>query len=274
MISKPLFSEETLYKLALENHDAYINASPFPNIYFDNFFNPEPVSDALESFPTPESFNFYKYENALEKKLAFDQLSKLPHPIVNILQQLNSAPFLKFLEDLTGIDGLIPDPYYRGGGIHQILKGGKLDVHIDFNKHQKMRLDRRLNVLLYLNKDWEENYGGHFELWSGKKENGHHVLNKCEKRILPLFNRLAVFSTSERSYHGHPEPLTCPDGWSRKSIATYYYTNGRPEDSEETAHSTTFVKRPEDPDTEELNELRELRNQGRLSTNIKSNATS
>ena len=162
------------------------------------------------------------------------------------------------------IEGLIPDPYYRGGGIHQILPGGKLDIHIDFNKHQKLKLDRRLNALLYLNKDWKEEYGGNFELWSGENKNGKHILHKCHNKILPLFNRFVVFSTSEKSYHGHPEALNCPKDRARQSIATYYYTNGRPANEDVDAHSTTFIAKPEDADNEELSKLRELRNKGRL----------
>ena len=54
---------------------------------------------------------------------------------------------LEFLETLTGIDGLVPDPYFAGGGLHQIVRGGFLKVHADFNWHPKLRLDRRLNML-------------------------------------------------------------------------------------------------------------------------------
>ncbi|RAP31773.1 proline hydroxylase [Candidatus Marinamargulisbacteria bacterium SCGC AG-414-C22] len=266
---KHIFNENQLQEMANKHKKTYQSATPFPHIYIDNFMDSAILEEALNAFPKEKEFEFYKYENPLEKKLAFDQISKLPDPIADILIAMNTAPFLQFLEVLTGIEGLIPDPYYRGGGIHQIVKGGKLDVHIDFNKHTKLKLDRRLNVLLYLNKDWKEEYGGHFELWKGYQKNGNHSLESCEQRILPLFNRLAIFSTSEKSYHGHPERLTCPDGWTRKSIATYFYSNGRPAEEDVDAHSTTFIKRPEDDDSEELNKLREARNKGRLNTNIK-----
>ena len=188
---------------------------------------------------------------------------------------MNSALFISFLEKLTGIEGIIPDPYYRGGGIHQIEKGGKLDVHIDFNLHTKFKLDRRLNVILYLNKNWKEEYGGHFELWKGYKDKkGQHIIETCENKVLPIFNRFVVFNTSEKSYHGHPEPLQCPDGWTRKSIALYFYTNGRNDEFKDTpAHSTTFIKRPQDPDSNDLNKLREQRNRGRLSSNIQNKLT-
>ncbi|MCP4473325.1 MAG: hypothetical protein GY821_01880 [Gammaproteobacteria bacterium] len=111
---------------------------------------------------------------------------------------------------------------------------------------EKLNLERRLNVLLYLNKDWQEDYGGHFEMWCGKtSDNGDHYLTECVDRILPLFNRFVVFSTSETSYHGHPDPLLCPEDRSRKSLALYYYTVDRPEIEQAAPHSTIFVQRPQ-----------------------------
>lgn len=271
---RPIFDEARLQALAAEHRDAYCSAAPFPHIVIDNFMDPEVLADALNAFPAQDAFEFYKYDNPLEKKLAMDQVSKLPEPIADILLAMNSAVFLKFLEDLTGIEGVIGDPYYRGGGIHQIVKGGKLDVHIDFNRHQKFGLDRRLNALIYLNQNWDVAYGGNFELWKGHRDDkGRHVLETCEKRVQPLFNRFVLFSTTEESYHGHPEPLTCPEGWTRKSLATYYYTNGRPGEEEAPTHSTTFIRRPEDPEDPEVEALRERRNQGRLASNIKSHFT-
>ena len=262
------FDYDRLTKLATDNSEQYQSADPFPYIALDDIAHADKLQGVLDAFPTPEQLTFYKYENPLEKKLAMDQLSKLPEPIVQILLEMNSAPFLNFLEKLSGIEGLIPDPYYRGGGIHQIERGGKLDVHIDFNIHPKLKLQRRLNVLLYLNQDWDESYGGHFELWRGHKEGTKHVLDECTDKILPIFNRFAMFSTSEKSYHGHPERLACPEDRTRKSIALYYYTVDRPDDEKADAHSTTFIKRPEDADDAEIEKMREVRNQGRLSSNV------
>jgi hypothetical protein len=96
-----------------------------------------------------------------------------------------------------------------------------LKIHSDFSKHPKFNLDRRVNVLIYLNKDWSEEFAGHFELWDAK-------MKHCVKKVLPKFNTIAVFSTDDFSYHGHPDPLLCPDNRSRKSLALYYYRNGRP----------------------------------------------
>lgn len=189
----------------------------------------------------------------LKKKLAMDQLHLLPTNIQTLLREFNSPNFLNFLEVLTGIDSLIPDPYYRGGGIHCIETGGKLDVHIDFNIHPKLKIHRRLNVILYLNKDWKEEYNGDFQVWEGHKENDKHVLTKLHN---------IVFATSEKSYHGHPEPLNTPNDINRKSLALYYYTVDRPENEIVDKHSTTFIKRPDEDDT--LDDMRNKRNIGRF----------
>jgi hypothetical protein len=241
IIMKELLSDEFLHKLetlAEEKAEEYKNNKPFPHIYFDNFLPGEAAEAALRDFPEPKQLTWSEFNNPNEKKLAFDVVERLPAPDRDVLYFLNSRPMLRFLEVLTGIEGIIPDPYYSGGGLHQIKRGGKLEVHADFNYHAKLKLDRRINVLIYLNKDWKEEYGGHFELWNGE-------MTRAEQKILPLFNRCAIFSTTSFSYHGHPTPLACPPDRTRKSFATYYYSNGRPEEEVSEAHSTLFQNRPE-----------------------------
>ena len=117
----------------------------------------------------------------------------------------------------------MPDPHLSGGGLHEIKKGGILKVHTDFNKHPKNNLDRRVNVLIYLNKNWKKEYNGCLELWD--KE-----MIKCKQKIIPNFNKMVIFSTTDFSNHGHPEPLKCPKNKSRKSLALYYFSNGRPQE--------------------------------------------
>jgi len=158
---------------------------------------------ALRDFPEPKQLAWTQFNTPKERKLAFDVVEKLPAAARDVLYFLNSRPMLQFLEDLTGIQGVVSDPYYVGGGLHQIKPGGNLEVHADFNYHEKLKLDRRINVLIYLNKDWKEEYGGHFELWN-------RDMTRAEQKILPLFNRCAIFSTTSYSYHGHPTPLACP----------------------------------------------------------------
>lgn len=228
-----------LQQLAREKHDAYVNASPFPNIVFDDFFDLNFLGNVLAEFPDlsqkKEVSNFHNHN---EKKLASRGESNFGEATKLLAHYLNSQPILEFLQVLTGIEEiLIPDPYFIGGGNHEIKPGGYLKVHADFNKHSHTNLDRRINLLVYLNKDWEESYGGHFELWDKNME-------RAEKKLLPIFNRVAIFSTTDFSYHGHPDPLNCPADRSRKSLAFYYYSNGRPSSElSEKAHDTLFVNR-------------------------------
>jgi len=240
VVMKELLSDEFLHKLdalAKEKAEEYRNNKPFPHIYFDDFLPLEAAEAALRDFPEPKQITWSEFNNPNEKKLAFDVVEKLPPADRDVLYFLNSRPMLQFLEVLTGIQGVIPDPYYLGGGLHQIKRGGKLGVHADFNYHTKLSLDRRINLLIYLNKDWKEEYGGHFELWN-------RDMTRAEQKVLPIFNRCAIFSTTSFSYHGHPTPLACPPHRTRKSIATYYYSNGRPEEEVNEAHSTLFQEIP------------------------------
>lgn len=254
-----------IIEIANSNKYKYINTKPYNYIYFDNFFEDDYLDKILFDFPSPNSMNFYEYNNPLEKKLAYDRIDELPKSISDFMVKLNSPYFLEFLEKLTNIEGLIPDPYFRGGGVHQIQRGGKLDIHIDFNLHPKLKLERRLNVIIYLNKNWEQEWFGDFQVWDGILENGKHKLVSMVERIYPIFNRLVVFSTSENSYHGHPEELMCPGDITRKSIALYYYTTPK---SNIEPHSTSFVKIPGSNETEDIEILREKRNKGRLNNNI------
>lgn len=217
----------------------YQEAKPFPSITFDNFLNEDMLNEILEEFPDLSQKGDIKFNDRYQVKLAGEYKTFTPK-IWALMRFLNSAPFLEFLQTLTGIEEkLLPDPYYKGGGLHEIKPGGMLKVHADFNKHPTTHLDRRINVLIYLNKDWEDEYGGHFELWDEKMEN-------CVTKVPPTFNTMAMFSTTDFSYHGLPDPLTCPPDRSRKSLALYYYTNGRPAHEViqgQEKHSTIFKDR-------------------------------
>ena len=214
----------------------YRTASPFPHVVIDNFIPDEHVIDeVIREFPAPGTLDWIHYNQQTEKKLASKDESQIGPVTRHLLQQFNSSVFCLFLEKLTGIDGIIPDPHYWGGGLHQIERGGFLKIHSDFNRYEKLKLDRRLNVLLYLNRNWKEEFGGHLELWS-------HDMKRREQMILPVANRCVIFSTANRSYHGHPEALMCPEGWTRKSLALYYYSNGSPQN--EKTYSTDFRTRP------------------------------
>ncbi len=238
---KLYFNTKKLEKLAKSKAVEYKTAEPYPNIYFDNFMDEEPLRKVLEDFPSPEKRIWKEYENYFEGKLEAQGEEKVSDFTSQLLYQFNSAPFLYFLETLTGIKGLMPDPYFMGGGLHQMKRGGKLGIHADFNEHGKLPyLSRRVNAILYLNENWKDEYQGFLELWD-------RDMTKCVKKIAPLFNRLAIFDVTDHNNHGVPELLNCPEGTTRKSIALYYFTVGRPENEIIPGKfSTLFLARPGD----------------------------
>lgn len=232
-----IFNIEKLKELSLSFKEEYKNNNPFPHVVIDDFLPENILNDVLREFPEPDSGEWVRYTNVTEQgKLASREYLDIPPTIRHILNELNTPPFLAFLEELTGIEGLIPDPYFYGGGMHQTQRGGWLSIHVDFNRYKKLKLYRHINVLIYLNKDWKEEYGGHLELWDDAMKN-------CVKKVAPIFNRCVIFTTSENSHHGHPDPLTCPPERTRKSLAWYFYTA----ESRNTAgikdHSTVYKPR-------------------------------
>ncbi len=241
-------SEKALMTLGATMHKDYISNPPFPNISFDDFFDDVQLRNILKEFPDlGQGKEDIYYSNPNELKYASRGVSRFGPMTRSFVAYLNSQPFLEFLQQLTGIkETLIPDPYFHGGGFHEIKRGGYLKLHVDFHKHKLLKLDRRINVLIYLNENWKEEYGGHFELWKKDK-------SRCVTKILPLFNRLVIFSTTDDSWHGHPDPLQCPEERSRKSLALYYYTYGRYEAEIKPINknriTTTFFSRKEDDNT-------------------------
>jgi hypothetical protein len=235
--SSLIFATDQYPQLAARLREEYSGAWPFPHVVIDDFLPPEVADRVLEEFPGPGDIDWIRFRHGGALKLGSRHELQFPPFVRDLLYQFNSSVFLQFLESLTGIRGLVTDPYFEGGGLHQIERDGFVKIHADFNIHPQLRLDRRINLLLYLNKDWKEEYGGHLELWNP-------AMSRCEKRILPVFNRCVIFSISDRAFHGHPEPLTCPEGMSRKSLALFYYTNGRPADERSAAHSSLYQYRP------------------------------
>jgi Rps23 Pro-64 3,4-dihydroxylase Tpa1-like proline 4-hydroxylase len=190
---------------------------PFPHIVLDDFFPNNFLDKIIDNFPEhKEAYVNHKSSNQYLKK-GYRPQELLKNPCTHYLSLLNSTPILHFLEKLTNISGLIPDPYYTGGGLHETLTGGHLDIHVDFSLHKKLNVARRLNMIIFLNKDWKPEYGGNLELWDTE------IKGKVVE-IEPLYNRCVIFNTDEHSYHGQPQPIDCPSNMTRRSIALYYYT--------------------------------------------------
>jgi 2OG-Fe(II) oxygenase superfamily len=231
------FDPDYLSDIGDRHSPGYNAAKPFPHVVIDDFL-PEAVAQRiLDEFPSPGADDWYRFQRGTERKLQSTAELGLGPVTRQVLNQFNSSAVIDFLETLTGIEHLVPDPHYWGGGLHQIERGGFLKVHADFNHHSRLDLERRLNLLLYLNRDWHDEWGGHLELWDTD-------MTAVVERIAPIFNRCVVFSTTSFAYHGHPDPLQCPDGVTRKSMALYYYTKDRPAEELMAAHTTRFQRRP------------------------------
>ena len=196
--------------------EQYRANDPFPHIVIDDFVDPALLREVVAEFPdTSERAYFSREQERLKFQMRADEC---PGAATRALfAELNSVALLTFLSEMTGIQGLIADPYFAGAGLHEIKTGGHLSIHADFPRHEVMHLDRRLNLLVYLNDDWDPDYGGALELWDRR-------MRQCRKSILPLMARAVVFNTERDTFHGHPDPLACPEHRSRRSIATYYYT--------------------------------------------------
>jgi len=197
--------------------------SPFPHVIIDGLFPEQLIGDLVAEFPSPdhESWDRSVLDGVQIKLRSIWQSEEDISPVTaEVVHFVNSGSFMNALSAISGVKKLISDPYFTGGGRNCILPGGLLDVHADGNWHDAMGVHRRLNAILYLNEDWNEQWGGYFELWD-------KGLQGCVKAISPLANRLLIFETHDFTYHGHPIPLACPEGSSRKSPIFYYYQLSR-----------------------------------------------
>ena len=223
----PFILDEKRLNNNIERQQTRWNESvPFHHIVIDDFLLDKHIKFLSDNFPAAEHPVWLdwktrsKFQWGKQGPGNSERFSLLDPGFLLALHEFNSWKFLRYLECLTGIEALLPDPYFTGGGIHQILKGGILDIHTDFNDYERLKIYRRLNVLLYLTKDWREDYGGSLQLWNNAPKLG----GRCVKSIAPIFNRCVVFETDKNSFHGHPEQWNAPEGLYRRSIALYYYT--------------------------------------------------
>lgn len=247
-----------LQKIAQQYKKQYQNAKPYPHLVLDDLFPKSILQKVIEEHPE----SMVQNDGCLQGKewCSQNQVKGQKHKSSIATEEemgyytrilflfLKSSTFIQFLQQLTGIQNVIADPHYYGSGLHVIGPNGSLDLHHDFNTLVDHKMERRINMFIFLNPNWVDEYGGHLEMWS-------HDRTKCYERILPILGRFAVFSTSDFSWHGHPHPLSCPPGRARRSIALYFYTTGgRPKEEcynskcawmanfKDYLYGTTFVK--------------------------------
>lgn len=215
----------------------YCFAEPFPHIVIDNFLPKAIIDKIYNNFPRE------KLQNDVVFEMGYTGLNKrqvAPADCNGYIREIfgffNSSPVVQFIESLTTITGLIPDPYYVGGGFHETSAGGKLGIHADFRINEQLHVSRRINMIIYLNKEWQDEYGGKLELWDKKMENMVHS-------IAPIYNRCVIFNTDSDSFHGHPDALMTPENVTRKSLALYYYTASKRIYEDIVSHDTMYKVR-------------------------------
>ena len=230
------FTQKTLNEMAKLCSKKILNAkdrvdyfeSPYKHLVIDNFFDIDLANLCLNNFPP---LNDDVWEHANDKDIEIKYRTKwksefdIPEGIVDAVRILNSSLFLNAMSERFSIPKIVPDAYFTGGGLNVTKAGGLLDVHVDGNYHDATGLNRRLNALVYLNPEWKPEWGGEFGIYDEKGE-------ECLKKVAPLFNRLVIFDSHDKSFHGLPAPLNFPDGLLRRSILLYYYTKESRPDSQ------------------------------------------
>ncbi len=234
--TKPVLNVSALERDVDQLHAAYQSAQPYPHIVLDDFLLPDVAELAMDEFPPLDPSRWNNFLHANERKFSHTDPATWGPTLQAILAELNSPRFVEFVSNLIGVEHLIPDPSLEGGGLHQSTTGGYLNVHADFTVHpHKRNWQRRANILLYLNRDWKPEYGGDLELWSAD-------MKQCVETVTPVANRVLIFSTDSNSYHGHPEPMRCPEGVARQSMALYYFSV----EDDPLIRSTQYRARPGD----------------------------
>jgi 2OG-Fe(II) oxygenase superfamily len=214
----------------------YAAAEPFPHLVIDGVLRPEAFSAATADFPGIHDEFWKGYLHVNETKYCNVHPDTWADSLQSVAKELTSPEFVAYLEELTGIERLIPDWSMDGGGLHQTLRGGHLNIHADFTTHHvHEHWARRVNILLYLNDEWHDDWGGQLELWD-------RDMKACADRVTPRGNRMLVFTTSFDSFHGHPDGLTCPPDQARRSMALYYFT----EEEAPVRRATHYRARPEE----------------------------
>ncbi|CAN5920784.1 hypothetical protein BH11MYX4_BH11MYX4_23620 [soil metagenome] len=226
-----------LRALALRQREAYRAARPYPHAVFDGFLGEEWSEAIADAFPGPDHPGWmrrdYREQSARLGQLQRTGFEGVAPVVRHLLAELSSMAFLDFLGGLTGIEGLIADPHFRGAGPSLILPGGHLALHADFNRDRTRHLERKVTVLYYLGKDWQPAWGGALELWDETR-------TACGASYLPVLDRLLVMAHGDTYWHGQPTPLACPDGTYRASISAYYYV-ASPSADEESAHGAIWA---------------------------------
>ena len=194
------------------------NAKPFPHLVVHDWFDPLLLELVREEFDLLGTSNWKMVlgdQQRIHRSTTFRDLGPASQIYFGIV---NSGWFVDLLSQITAIEDLLPDPQLYGGGLHETRAGGTFGIHRDFDRHVRHGFDNRMVLMTYLNKDWKPEWGASLELWGGEPKG-------CQVSIPPEFSTSVLLLHGPESFHGHPEPMTAPEGQTRRSVATYYYRN-------------------------------------------------
>ena len=230
-----LLNERLLEPAGIEAlRQQFAEAQPFGHLVIEGLFDPTLLELIHAEFDLLQQGHWKVFQDAHHNTNRLRDGTRWGSAAEMYFSLVNSGAFVTALSAMTGIDALLGDPYLAGGGLHETKAGGKFEMHTDFNKHARTRLDHELVMITYLNKDWEPAYEGALELWDIDTR-------KCVQSILPTFSRTVIIKHTARSLHGHPHPLAPPPGRTRRSVASSYYTNRRPNDFSVDRHPSKFL---------------------------------
>lgn len=244
-----IFDYECFESRIAKEKNKYNERTPYPYAYFDGLFD-EDLLDTVNKEIDVASFR--KDARAIEgvevkTRSDFEDNESLPPSIRKVFETINGGRFLNMVTNLTGISGLISDPYFDGGGVNIIENQGTLAVHVDGTTQHRMQVSRRINAILFLNDDWNVDWNGYHEQWMYTNDALSPFDSdqewKCVRKILPKKNRLYIFTTNDHSWHGHAGVLNVPEEVQRRSLISYYYTASRPESDVlfENPHRALFI---------------------------------
>lgn len=230
---------------------------PIDHLVIDDFLPEEKAQLLLEEFPDYNDPLWFEYNSPLELKRTCNSWEKFPTTTYSFFTQLLDKDYADAIGRLFGLGGVEGDIGLHGGGWHMHGRGGKLNVHKDYSLHPKTGAQRRLNLILYLTPDWQPEWGGGLELWTGEVTGKRPV--KCAKVIENKFNRAVIFRTDQNSWHGLPSPIECPEGVYRRSLAAYFVTD--PDEGAEQRYRALFAPTKEQEGDSSIEELIKLRQQ-------------
>jgi len=234
-------------------------AQPFEHVIIPNFLSQEFIDKIVGSFPKIDK-SWHHYNNPIEVKFAYDDIYQLPDCIKNYFNLVSTNEITEVFRKISGIDNIEYDPYLHGAGLHSLGKNGRLNIHLDYEKHPYSNKQRRMNLILYLSHDWQKEWNGHTELWNKD-------MTQCAVKSPVVFNTCVIFKTNEISWHGLPDKIQCPVDVFRRSLA-FYYVSPLSAEAEENKFGNdgtgyrvkaAFIKRPEDPENPKMDELYEIR---------------